>query len=257
VSDALDPAPFLDSLDAALGGTGACREPRLNARGFFAQLDRHANPFLLGGLVARGQLHGDDADQRRAAVKQVTNELRTRLELRCRGLDESRSVCPSLEDRVFAHLVPRCRTISRLFLDLVDEYFGRSVRLFERAFTWFATGELRLELPGRIVTTQPSSGTFFLFGEFALMAHDYGIEPDRWWRLANVMVRSQRVFARVYAPASLAHATLASYSARDFARHGGALSRRELLELERLYERADLALECARNCAAAMPGILR
>lgn len=257
VSNTLDPAGFLDSLDAQLGGLEPCREERLNARRFFAELDRQTNSFLLGGLVARGQMHRDDADQRRLAVRSIGNELRTRIQMRCLGLDESRGIFPSLEDRLFEHLKSKSRTISWLFLDLIDRYFGVSIHPFEQAFTWFANGDLRLVLPSSVVTTQPSSGNFFLFGEFALMAHDYGIEPERWWKLANVMVRSQRVFACVYAPADPANATLSSYAGRDYLRHGHALSSSELLTLQRRFQHANLPLEAARNAAGSLPGLVK
>jgi len=255
VSNTLDPVGFLDQLDEQLGGLEPCQEARLNARRFFAELDRQMNSFLLGGLVARGQMHREDADQRRLAVKAIGNELRTRIQERCRGLDQDRGTCPSFADRVLDHLVPKCRTISLLFLGLIQRYFGESLSSFEQAFTWFANGDLRLVLPGLVVTTQPSSGNFFLFGEFALMAHDYGIEAGRWWRLANVMIRSQMIFARVYGPADLAGATLVSYAGRDYARHGRPYTRAEIAQLEKEFDGADLDLAAGRHAGQYMPGL--
>jgi hypothetical protein len=256
LSNTLDPAGFLDQLDECLGGLEPCQEERQNARRFFAALDRQANSFLLRGLTARGRMQREDADQRRLAVKSIGNELRTRIQKRCQGLDESRGTCPSLADRVFAHLRPKCRTLSGLFLELVDQYFGGSLSSFEQAFTWFSNGDLRLVLPNLVVTTQPSSGNFFLFGEFALMAHDNGIEAASWRRLANVMIRSQRIFARVYAPADLAGATLGSYSGSNYNRHGRPFTEAEIAQLEREFDGADLYITAGRQAGHYMPGLL-
>lgn len=261
VSNTLDPVGFLDRLEAELGGLDPCREARRNARRFFAALDQQANSFLLGALVARGQMHREDADQRRLVVKSIGNELRARIQQRCRAPDASRGTPWSLEGRVFEPLAPKCRALSRLFLNLVERYLGASLPAFEQAFTWFANGDLRLALPGLapdpLLTTQPSSGNFFLFGEFALLARDHGIEAERWRRLANVLVRSQRIFARVYAPADLAGATLASYSGRDYASHGKPFSGAELAELEREFDGADLDRAAARQAAQYLPGLLK
>lgn len=255
VSNALDPVGHLDSLDRRLDELGRDEDEHVPARRFFAELDRATNPFLLKGLVARGRIHREDAELRALAVESLGNELRQRIQVRCRGLDERAGTCLRLEERVLSHLLSKCRTISQLFLALVEEHFGSDHSAFERAFEWFANGALRMTLPSLVVTLQPSSGNFFLFGELALMAHDHGIEPERWKRLANVMVRSQRIFARVYAPDSLAGATFSSYSAGDYARRGRPFTEAELLRLAEEFRDADLPLATARHAAASLPGL--
>lgn len=252
VSSTLEPARFLDALDARLGGLEPCRDRRLNARRFFAVLDRQANAVLLGGLVARGEMNREDADQRRLTMGLLGNELRARVRRRCNGLTGSRDHCRA--SRSCDRHASRLQLVSRLFLDLVVEYFGGSIPAFEQAFEWFANGELRLTLPIQVVSTQPSSANFFLFGEFALMAHDHGLEPEAWSRLGRVMVRAQRIFARVYAPADRSAATFSSYQARDYARHGRPFTPRELARL-REPPATDLAIEAARNAIESMPGI--
>lgn len=254
VTNTLDPVGYLKSLDARL--TVLEDDSRLRPRRFFAALDREMNPFLLQGMVQLGRIHREDADHRKMAVEAIGNELRNRVQMRCRGLDKVAKTCPRLEERIFEHLKGKCRQVSRIFLDLIDQHLGNDPGAFESAFTTFANGDLRFDLPSLVMTTQPSSANFFLFGEFALMAEQYAVSPERWSRLANVMVRSQRVFARVYAPASLEGADLFSYSGQDYARRGNPYSDAELTMLKREFEGADLPLEAARTASASMPGLL-
>ncbi len=254
VTNALDPVGYLESLDARLKVLED--DSRLRPRRFFAALDREMNTFLLQGMVQLGRIHREEADHRRMAVEAIGNELRNRVQIRCRGLDEAAKNCPRLEERVFEHLKGKCRQVSRIFLDLIDQHLGNDPRAFESAFTAFANGDLRFDLPSLVMTTQPSSANFFLFGEFALMAEQYAVSPERWSRLANVMVRSQRIFARVYAPESLEGADLFSYSGQDYARRGKPYSDAELAALEREFAGADLPLEAARTASTSMPGLL-
>jgi hypothetical protein len=256
VTNSLDPARHIESVERELEAFAHEEGERWRGRRFFAELDRETNPFLLLGMAALGRIHREDVDQRRLAIEAVGNELRERVRLRCRGLDEGAGTCPSLEDRRFDFLEARCRSISRIFLGLVDRYLGQNVSAFERVFTLFANGDLRMNLPSLVVTAQPSSANFFLFGEFALMACDYGIDQERWWHLANVMVRSQRIFARVYAPEDVEGADFFSYSGKDYSRRGRPYDEDELASLEVEYRGADLRLEAAKNAASSMPGLL-
>lgn len=252
----LSPEEYLLSIDRALATPEDDEITR--GRRFFAALDRRTNPFLLTGLVALGRMFREDAAQRRMAIEYLGNELRERVRVRCRGLDAGRDSCPDLRERVLPHLVPKLRAISRVFLATVDEHFPGDPAGFERAFVLFANGALRLVLPDLATTTQPSSGNFFLFGELALAAIDHGVDAGRWSVLAGPMIRSQRIFARVYAPASLAGADFTSYSGSDYARRGAPLSEAELEALAaetRGASTARLARLAAVNAAAALPGI--
>jgi len=83
------------------------------------------------------------------------------------------------------------RVVSNLLILLISKHFiGASGSLelegFEDAFEMFTNGELRLRLPeSRCLTTQPSSGLFFFFAEFALLCTAAGIETELWTRLAG------------------------------------------------------------------------
>ncbi len=129
---------------------------------------------------------------------------------------------------------------------------------FEEAFEMFANGELRLRLPEPELawTTQPSSGLYFYFAEFALLAAELGIQRETWTRLANVLVRSQRIYCDVYPPrAAETPAKLSSYWACGYAPQRAwvgaqkAALRREFDGLEL----GELAVAAAQHTLAFMP----
>lgn len=71
----------------------------------------------------------------------------------------------------------------------------------EEAFLAFARGALRLQLPTHLAwTTQPSSGFFFLFGEFAQLAYECGLGAG-WLQLARTLCMARELLVQSYPPA--------------------------------------------------------
>lgn len=65
----------------------------------------------------------------------------------------------------------------------------------------FANGELRLQLPSKFWTTQPSSGFFFYWALYGFLAVQLGVPGHAQWEgLLPGLVAAQEIFARVYAP---------------------------------------------------------
>jgi hypothetical protein len=75
---------------------------------------------------------------------------------------------------------------------------------FEDAFEAFADGQLRLQLPSGMWSTQPSSGFYFYFAELALLAAEAKLDPpfgpSLWTTLAKVMIRTQETYCARYGP---------------------------------------------------------
>jgi len=187
-------------------------------RSFFFDLDRRTEPILL----ANDQLRSPSpAETRRTlrALRFVRRALAVRTSDRMAEHMSAPHRCTPFRDPLLFR--PHVETISTIFLSALHRHFRDSQgRLdfaqVEEAFEMFSTGALRYhneELD--LCTTQPSSGTYFLFGEFAMLSVECGVEPDWWTRLANVMVRTQDLYCRVYPPEKK-RPRLADYRAANF-----------------------------------------
>jgi hypothetical protein len=98
-----------------------------------------------------------------------------------------------------------------------------SAALLEEAFEKFANGELRLPLPRLgAIAVQPSSGFYFLWGEFWMLAHELGglgVDRDQILRWAKLLVRTQEIYALSYAPTTnvpVGQRNTSTYSANNF-----------------------------------------
>jgi hypothetical protein len=96
------------------------------------------------------------------------------------------------------------RRISDAQLDLFREWFpdGKGevdFTPFQRVFEQFANGQLRdpsvRDHPG---LTEPGSGVFFLFAEFAFLCVDSGLSPSIWTQALRTFVKMQEIFMHVY-----------------------------------------------------------
>jgi hypothetical protein len=252
ISATLDVPTFMAALDAELTVSTA---PEVPFQRFFRDLDRQTNPVLIDELVNQGELDALDAAMRLGHIASVLNELRERVRVRAKSVHLG---APDLllAGRVFPHLQSRVQALSDLLLGIVDTHFGPYLPAFEEAFEKFANGELRLQLPGLARTTQPSSGYYFLFGEFALMAADHGVAPARWTDLANVLVRTQLVFVRVYGPAVRAGADFSTYGAWNYACNGTPYTTAELAGLKTTFTGADLRVQAADHAIENLPALL-
>jgi hypothetical protein len=199
-----DAVAFVEQLERLLAS--APDLPITRYRRFFAHLDRETNVSLLPCLVERLELGADEQGYRVGRIRLLMEVLTHRTSARARG-----ALAPGAP-LALADLVPAVRHVSALLLRIVDAHFGDDLAAFEEAFEMFADGDLRLQLPSKAWTSQPSSGFFFFFGELALLALDCDVDAARWTALGNVLIRSQRIFARRYAPDDAATATFSSYS---------------------------------------------
>jgi hypothetical protein len=230
------------------------------AREFFHALDRHTEP----DLVKSNPFPTPTAVEGKrvlAAAQFVRRGLDVRMSARMR---EHRATpfrsTPFADPLSFR---PSVQRVSDVFLRLLWQHFpdgrgGLDLAAVEEAFELFATGELRLRLDELDVwTTEPSSGAFFLFGEFALLATECDVEPALWTRLANVMVRAQELFCRTY-PVGAARPRLADYSVAAHAPDGRP-SPSERAALRALYAgltHEELSLAAMRNLERYAPGEL-
>jgi hypothetical protein len=192
------PRMYVHSMRQALeGGSG---EPLTRYRRFFFEIDRRAEPRLRVGLSPSEcddlERHIDNS----AAFLAVRSSFSARL----KGYS-SWPHRPHPQGR-WAINGNDLAYVANVFEGLARQCFphpARGVDLDETedAIEMFANGELRMRLPGpEVWSTQPSSGSFHLFAELALLVLEQQPSNALWLRLANAFVRSQRIHARVYAP---------------------------------------------------------
>jgi hypothetical protein len=208
VSTSVGPPEYQAALDAELGS--APNTPATRYRRYFAELNRQTQPLLVDALnlgLSAAQTTG-----RKLNVDRAKSLLTSRVQERAKSLAVTTPPANSL-------IVPVIQDLSTLQLQIIDDHFLRGGILhldeFNDAFEMFANGELRLQLPTWNWTTQPSSGYYFFFAEFALLAIDMTIDAVRWAQLAPPLVRTQHIFARVYKPAD-PNPGLASYGPCDY-----------------------------------------
>jgi hypothetical protein len=168
--------------------------------------------------------------------------------------------------------VPYLKCLSDVQLQLIRKHFAidnsEGLARFERAYEMFANGELGLYLPQSSAwTCEPSSGYYFLFAEFALLATDpatplaaaLGEDRALWERLCNVLVRTQEIFCRVYAPRRTRKRDFASYTATNYFDRRAPLGVGDKADLRRRFEGAtldSLARAAADNVVAHLSGVL-
>jgi hypothetical protein len=111
--------------------------------------------------------------------------------------------------------------------DLQEKLFGElPLPDLARAFEQFTNGELRLPLPlTGAIALQPSSGFFFLWGEFWMFARGLGIAPAEGLDWARMLVLAQEIFVQPYAPVGIPGPSrdFSSYSAGNFLAASGQL----------------------------------
>jgi hypothetical protein len=222
-------ASYVSELNHALGALPDNALTRY--RRYFAELDKLTHPELLlanvGGWPGFARATGP-IQQWVTDIGLLMDLLETRVAGRSQG-GTSSYTAPAVahDDSTVSRVV---RKLSTLQLELMRSHFPDPGRrsldfdAFEEAFSMFANGQLRLQLPSGFWTTQPSSGFFFFFAEFGLMAMEalqardevqFRKDRDDWRMLLPVMARTQEVFVKVYAP-TRGYKTLANYTAADF-----------------------------------------
>ena len=223
---------YMAELDALLSAAPS-KAQTTPYRKYFRDLDASSSPPIIKYLTR------DPHDPMLAAVGGLMTGLKNRLRHRLRA-GAGKSPCPSLrldeQDEQWGEMV------SNTMLGLAREHFRSQqhqafdLAMFEDAFEMFANGELRLRLPSLPWTTQPSSGAFFLFAEFALLAISIPClsktDRDLWKSMLPTLVRCQRIFVRVYPTAEPSKAVFDSYSACHYSPLGvfSSLEKRALRE---------------------------
>jgi hypothetical protein len=248
----LDPAGYASDLEALLHG--APDTPTTRYRKYFATLNLRTHPDLIETLPD-AELPRAMKDDRNQWIGWLVAILHDRVVNRARAYVKSPDV--PWKDTVGAG-IERITELSRIQLQVADEWFGGDATPFREAFEMFANGALRLQLPNLAWTTQPSSGYFFYFAEFALLAMDQDVDAARWGQLAPTLVRAQHVFARVYPPAKPNEATFSSYRACNYDPLQ-VYSASELAQLEIDYPyvtEKDLRLGAGANAAQYLPAVL-
>jgi len=171
------------------------------SRRYFASLDRATTPVLLPYALGDRQ----QESLRRWAVGAVFHVLRQRFLERAQPVSPGSPVRPARMPPSELHRLEHVELLQRR---LLEEQFGAGSALdrpaLADAFVAFASGRLALPLEGLAVACQPSGGTYFLFGEFALLVHDHaelfdGETLATWRRAAGPMIATQELFARRYA----------------------------------------------------------
>jgi len=245
------PTELLDALDDLLAS--APDTPVTRYRKYFADLNRNTHSAYIPTLVDAGVLTPCESEERRAAIHRVRNRCQDRIFERMSSVHLS-GACTHFEPSGIKQAV---ELLSTLQLGLLDKHMHGRLAEIEEAYEMFANGALRLQLDDLRWSTQPSSAFYFAFGEFALFAMDDGVDVERWRQLAPVLIRTQSVYRRVYAP-TVDSPTFDSYSpcAYDPRRTFGC---RELRALAESYAGAsDYGLHwlAAENAIDAFPGHL-
>jgi len=166
---------------------------------YFAELNAASHSHLVDAMNARDLIVGGSQELR----KRSTAETKVRLNNRIVGRARKEPLEPPSD-----YIRPFVEHLSRLQLSLIDKYFSTKygqidVEDYQEASELFANGDLRTRLPSYFYCVQPSSGYYFYFGEFALLAIDCNVpESHLWRRLAASLIRSQILFMRAYAPKS-------------------------------------------------------
>lgn len=200
-------------------------EPTLKVqayREFFATLDQLTLPSLIA--VTNKTTDGEKL-WTPIHIEAAGNHLETRLQSMAVDYDKGGQNTPPETTKYFSSDGQKqpIQYLSDLQIGLAKDRFKTAggdfdLDAFEEAFEMFANGELRLELPQGVWTTQPSSGYFFYFAEFAFLAMlelDQA-SKDSWGKVLNVLVRTQRIYARVYAGKTIADAVPESYGGCDY-----------------------------------------
>ncbi len=256
----LDPLAFDQEVALALEDLHAFRS-------YFWELDRQSHPDLIP-LQIPSMI---ERETRIGAINRAMDLLRQRLIERGQRRKKGQPLSP-LAPLLRPDDVPYWVTLSDLQLTIIRKHFAldspEGLQRFERAYEMFANGELGLYLPkSGAWACEPSSGYYFLFAEFALLAADpsaplapaLGPERRTWERLCNVLVRTQEVFCRVYAPAKDAKRDFAAYTATNYWNQRKPLGSTDKEALRQRFANATLDTlkkTAADNVIQYLPGVL-
>lgn len=232
-----------------------------NAREFFADFEKSTHPKLIPLLLT----DSTEATLRCRVIREIMIDLRFRFAER---KDKALAKMPDSALKNLAHNVSEnhreyLKYIAKLQTELIVRYFQKSdgsfdAKTFERAFELFANGDLRWQSPSLGWVCQPSSGFFFFFGEFAILANDNSVDQAFWGSVANVMVRTQQVFVRTYGPPTPpAMPTYADYNAGNYSTTS-KMTAAEIAVIRKNFttvSKAQLPVSVAKHAEMYLPGV--
>lgn len=244
------PLEYLNQLELELWQ----KESKKNSyRDFFFDMDRKTELKL-----AEQYLAPMDFDILEDSLPVVMKALTKRFNHRYEEFAADADLCTPCEKCKGAKL--EVQHFSTVLIDLMKTHLddgsgGIDFDKGEEAYEMFANGELRLQLPDSLAwTTQPSSAFYFYFGEFALLCVELEVDVAVWSQLANVLVRTQRIFADVY-PSAADNPAFEDYSACSF-KEWRMWTGSEKQKLKDDYANVDLCIAAASNAHEFMPGIV-
>jgi hypothetical protein len=249
---------YLKSLDRAIDDLPST-DPLKAPRRFFYRFDLHTNPLIWDNLERQGERLGDwldpdlvpDANEVESAIGSWIDGLEARVAERVQQYPAVPHFAPYEKGSAERSEI---ELLSELQLQLDDGY---SLHELGTAFELFANGELRLNLDNLAIASQPSSGAYFLFGEFALLAMGNRTSTRSWKNRSRFLLRTQPVFAKNYAPDPVpANPVFSTYASKNYC--GSKVRKRKLDSLEREYaslSAAELAEKATRNAHDFLGGL--
>ncbi len=220
----LDANKYVQEIQQALLDLVQKNDPRSNSTQFFWGLDRETHADVLKVAVPSEI----DRELRAKSINRAMSILRDRLIERAKLRTKGEALTPlttpiSKDDLAFL------KDISDLQLRIIGKHFDltsqKGLSDFEQTFEMFANGELRLRLDSGAYACQPSSGYYFLFAEFALLAADTSAplaayigaaDAATWGKVCNVLVRTQKIFCEMYASSNGSPLTFEAYAASNY-----------------------------------------
>lgn len=245
-----DPARVGTELQAHFKRSG--QSPKTRYQRFFALMDQSTHPDLLG-------------------VRNKPSEYVQLLKAYFWQMVQSRSLAASTGDPA-----PIYEAVSddspdafnaRELLDsmrrMLEELWATDPHAVDEAFEAFANGELRVRLPCRVWTTQPSSALYFCFAELALYAIDQGEQGalgqaqhlPAWYAFARIFVRTQQIYVDAYAPCTPEPVRFGDYNGCCYP--GRPWQRTEVLALRKRFAHASAGVlrhAAGTHAALAFPG---
>ncbi len=224
LEEILDTNKYVQEIEQALLDLVRNNDPRSKSSQYFWDLDRETHADILKVAVPSEIARELRAKSINRAMSILNDRLVERAKLRKNGQAIAPLATPiSKDDLDFL------KGISDLQLQILRKHFDITSQSglsdFEQTFERFANGELRLRLKSGAYACQPSSGYYFFFAEFALLAADTSAplaayigaaDAATWGKVCNVLVRTQKIFCEVYASSNGSPLTFEAYAASNY-----------------------------------------
>lgn len=199
-----DAATFKEELDKAFTlSVGCSTHDETAARSHFIGIEYDTHPVLKELRQLRPESCGKKNIMVQFGILKGTLETNRLRRARKSPVPPSRQFSPNERDLALCFMDVFRTHIDKLMTDLRKPLGDALAYTYQQ----FASGHLRLPMwENRLDAIQPSSGSYFLFGEFALLAahnakRKLGADvANDWKQIAEVFVMTQKTFASAYAP---------------------------------------------------------